>query len=403
MLSQILASMTMAALAAASTGSPVVDKVARGHSWVSPYWGYNTPKIVWDGNAFYTAGLWGAFGEASGVVYKHTDTGWQPGTSLPDIYQPATLVLDSAGRLIVAHTRSGQPIRLLRARAPGTIADFDELDPPPDMAKAYYIGVAIRDEVLYLAYLVDETYSMYLTQLDLASMTWAPSSLVQEGQVATKPKTAWTYPILFPTETGLHLVASNSPDGGDGNTYNQVWHLFFPSDGAPAVRELVAGCPMGHNAYAMDMTVAADDTVHILFMWNRHVYGATLPEGSPPGGNYHAWREPATGRWRRGQIDLEGILGLYNDGGSVRAIGQRDGALATFEWAPGEQRWIGEFILCPIDTLPAGPSFLDVISLSSGSKAPEGIALVSDGLLPERADEVRERVVWSLLPKPSLR
>ena len=36
-----------------------VTEIARGHSWVSPYWGYNTPKIVFDGKTYYTVGLWG--------------------------------------------------------------------------------------------------------------------------------------------------------------------------------------------------------------------------------------------------------------------------------------------------------------------------------------------------------
>ena len=37
-----------------------ISKVAEGTAWVSSYWGYNAPKLIYDGNHYYTVGLWGA-------------------------------------------------------------------------------------------------------------------------------------------------------------------------------------------------------------------------------------------------------------------------------------------------------------------------------------------------------
>ena len=394
--------MLLCAAGSHASGGADLAEVGRGHSWVSPYWGYNTPKIVCDGTAYYTAGIWGAFGKAEGVVYRHNGVDWRPGARLPGIYQPATLLVDPAGRLIVAHTRVSAPVRLLRAKTPGSIDDFEQLPAPPDMTEAYYIGVAIRGERLSIAYLSGTTGTMHLAQLDLATTVWGPSRVVQQGQVASKPKTAWTYPILVPSREGLHLAASNSPDGGDGNTYNRVWYLFYP-DGAeePAVREEVFECPVGHVAFAMDMTVSGDGTVHVVYLGNQRVYGEPLPEGAPPAGSYHAWRSSSTGRWHRGKVEAGGILGFYDDGRRVQLVGQRAGAFVPLTWEQSTRERVEGEPLCKLSAVPAGPSFVDVISPASGSDVSGGVALVSDGLLPERPDAARERVVWSLLPSAS--
>ena len=35
-------------------------KIDAGVAWVSSYWGYNAPKLVYDGESYYTVALWGA-------------------------------------------------------------------------------------------------------------------------------------------------------------------------------------------------------------------------------------------------------------------------------------------------------------------------------------------------------
>jgi hypothetical protein len=377
-----------------------VVEIARGHSWVSPYWGYNTPKVVCDGTCYYTAGLWGATpNEAEGVVYKYESGAWRKGAALTGIYQPATLLLDREKRLIVAYTRKDKPARFLRSQTPGNVDVFEELPAPPDMVNAYYIGIAIRDKVVHLAYLVDPANAMYLTRLDLESLTWSASAVIQEGQVERKPKTAWTYPILLPSNTGLHFVASNCPDGSEGNTYNQVWYLFYPRDSKqPTVREQIAECQIGHTAYAMDMITDAAERVHVIYMWNHHVYGEPLPVGAPEEGTYHAVRDPQMGEWARTRVGNLCISGLYRDNEGVLVVMQTGGALAPARWRAVEQRWREGPPLCHVTEMPAAPGFMDILSTASGSDMGPGLAVVCDGVLAGTNGQRDQRVLWSLLP-----
>ena len=57
----------------AETGvSYEVSKVAEGTAWVSSYWGYNAPKLVYDGDHYYTVALWGAEqATATGALYRY--------------------------------------------------------------------------------------------------------------------------------------------------------------------------------------------------------------------------------------------------------------------------------------------------------------------------------------------
>lgn len=376
-------------------------EIARGQTWASPYWGYSTPKVVFDGKAYYTAGMWGATPEtAEGVLYKLEEGVWQAGARLPEIYQPATLALDGQGRLIVAYNRSDKPTVLLRSRTPGEIRDLEPLPAPPDMPNAYYIGMALREETLHFAYIVTPTYTMYLTHLDLATLAWSPSVVVMEGQVETKPKTAWTYPILWPEADGLHLVASNAPDGGDGNSYNEVWHLFYPKGSADAAqRERVATCPMGHLAYAMDLLVDREGTVHIVGLFNQRKYGDPLPPGSDEAGLYHFHRAIDDRTWRRERIGPLSLAGLRLDGHRVQVIAQDGGSLNVRAWDSATGTWEAPKTLLGADHYPSPVGFMDVLSPASGSRA-HGLVVVNDGVVPAGAERPEEHVLWILLPTP---
>lgn len=376
-------------------------EIARGESWVSPYWGYSSPKIAFDGRCYYSAGLWGLQPDsAEGVVYKYAGSSWTAGKRLPGIYQPVTLALDSKGRLVLAYTRQGKPVCLLRAATPGDIDHFDELPSPPDMTSAYYIGIALHKDILYLAYLTAPEYTMYFARCNLNTLEWTPSVELCRGQTATKPKTAWTYPILYPGKKGLHFIASNAPDGGEGNTYNEVWYLFFPwGHVEPALRERVAESQMGTLAYAMDATEDASGRPHIVYMWNRRVYGDPLPADAEPEGAYHAWREQGTGAWKHDRVSECTLVGLFPEGRTVGAIAAVAGKHTQFQWQSAEKGWktLGDISVAG-DVQP-GSSFLDVMSLASGSRLGKGhIAVVTDRLLPSEQGKPQTRVLWSLLP-----
>ena len=36
-----------------------LSRIDGGTTWASAYWGYNAPKLVYDGDSFYTVGYWG--------------------------------------------------------------------------------------------------------------------------------------------------------------------------------------------------------------------------------------------------------------------------------------------------------------------------------------------------------
>jgi hypothetical protein len=386
-----------------------VSRIATVNTWVSPYWGYNTPKIVYDGQAYYTVGMQGPSpDEAQGIIYKYDHGRWSETMRLSGIYQPPTLLLDSQRRLIVLHTRNLKPVVILRAKRPGDATDLETLPSPPDMSNAYYIGAAVEGQTIHLAYIraylkaqqPQQDYSMFYTRLDLGTMTWSPSTLMQAGQVATKPKTAWTYPILHPAADGLHVVASNSPDGGEGNTYNRVEYLFYPRGATePTVRQVVAEGVVGHTTYAYAMTVGADGTIHVVHFWNQPGYGPSLPPDSPAPGVYHSWRVAGQDEWKHQKMDLENSR-FFNDGREVYAIGMKDGALRDQQWQPKTCSWGPQSILCSAEAIPAGPAFMDVLRASSGSSVTAGVVLVADGRVGADASTKQPNLSWAVLPEP---
>jgi len=373
-----------------------IDEIARGHSWVSPYWGYSTPKIVCDGETYYTTGLWGDTPDTSeGVVYRFEAGRWRDVLHLPGIYQPATLLVDGEGRVLVIHTRKEKPVRILRSAKRN---EWDDLPLSAGMPNAYYVGAACSGRHVFLAYLDGLTNSMFLTTLDLVPSVWQEPHVIQEGQTHRKPKTAWTYPILAPTQKGLHLVASNSPDGGEGNTYNQVWYLFFPKDSLePSIRELVADSPLGHVAYALDLFVDHGGNVHIAMFRHQRVYGEPVPEGAPAAGTYHARRNPETGVWTHGLLSPYALTGFHEDADGLMAVTAQHGTFIPYRWHREQSSWKEMPPLCEPGNVPAAPGFMDVISPYSGSRI-RGLAIVTDGFTSDNKDE---RILWSLLPSVS--
>src|SRR4051812_5642754 len=76
-----------------------------GCKWVSPTWGYSTPKLLYDGKQLYAVGLVGAgTDDCVARVYWRDGSGWHRGADLSPVYQPATMVLDSLGRIYVFTT-----------------------------------------------------------------------------------------------------------------------------------------------------------------------------------------------------------------------------------------------------------------------------------------------------------
>ena len=368
-----------------------ITSIDQGHSWVSPYWGYNTPKIVSDGNTAYTVGLWGAEPTSSqSAIYQFTQGKWTQTTTLPKVYQPPTLALDAQSRLLLLHTQPGGPIAIKRAQKSGSATAFDTLPAPPDMTSAYYIGIARYKETLYLAY-IDNHHNFYLCTLNLDTLQWSPSHLIQKGQQQTKPQTAWVYPILVPNETGLHLVLSNCPDGGSGNSYNEIRYLWFPSQTyIPSINEIVAQTPLGHNTFATDMAVLSNGEIHIAYMWNHRVYGDPLPESAPKVGTYHAHRKPNSS-WQKTHLSPLGIAGFHTVDNTLEIISQIYGKLHTRTWDTNTSKWGPEMPLANTESPPSSAGFIDILRTESGSTLSKTPILVTDGPIPNAQD----RLLWS--------
>ena len=67
-----------------------LTKIDEGTAWVSSYWGYNAPKLAYDGTHYYSVGYWGDDDAHSTlVVYQKTAKGWERGFTAEDAhYQP---------------------------------------------------------------------------------------------------------------------------------------------------------------------------------------------------------------------------------------------------------------------------------------------------------------------------
>ena len=118
-------------------GAP--EMIAKTTTWVSPLWGYNTPKLVYDGKTWYAAGMRGATpseGEAL-INVRNADGSWRMLTAFPGAYQPPTLGIEDSGKLVVVHTRANAPVHLLRSISPENNGEFDTLPVPPGMKNAY--------------------------------------------------------------------------------------------------------------------------------------------------------------------------------------------------------------------------------------------------------------------------
>ena len=97
------------ASAAAAEISYELTKIDEGTAWVSSYWGYNAPKLIYDGDRYFTVGLWGTEqATATGALYALRDGQWHKGYTWEGLnYQPGMLLLDSAQRPILIYPRQG--------------------------------------------------------------------------------------------------------------------------------------------------------------------------------------------------------------------------------------------------------------------------------------------------------
>ncbi|MCE2449825.1 MAG: hypothetical protein J4F35_16035 [Candidatus Latescibacteria bacterium] len=123
-----------------------LSKIDAGVAWVSSYWGYNAPKLVYDGE------MWGSEqATAQGALYQLRDGQWHRGYEWDGLnYQPGMVLLDEQRRLLLIYPKINEKPVILRATAPGQIDQFEQLEVPDAIGKAGYMGAGIYDERLVI-------------------------------------------------------------------------------------------------------------------------------------------------------------------------------------------------------------------------------------------------------------
>lgn len=268
--------------------------IDRGQTWVSGYWGYNAPKLAYDGRAFYTVGLWGpSLKDCHGNVYKFENGKWIRGAALEGTLQPPMILLDSEKRLNVIYARENKPPRHLRSRRAGEILDFEDIPMHPHAHAGKYMGAGIYKDRIVLCYIAQETYSFYFNVLDLKTGKWSEPALLKTGQQAVYPHTGWVYPVVVPDEKGVHLLITNADTS---LSYNRVGYLHVPYDvhGEQEMQEVLCEIPPnpvqvehGKIAFGQAIWLSPDGTINAVVLYQpAHTVGL-----------YAFRRDPKTGQW----------------------------------------------------------------------------------------------------------
>lgn len=241
---------TVSARATKIQASYNLSRIDQGIAWVSPYWGYNAPKLIYDGVSFYTLGFWGDDQASSrGVVYKFDAGNWRSGFASDEFdYQPGLLLLDKGGHLILIHPRMGKGPAILRSTNPGDIDRFDPIKVPAAIAMAGYLGAGIYDDRIVIGYIGEPaTYSFNVAMLDLKTGLWEGPRTIAHAQRQEEPWTTWLYPVIQPDATGVHIALSNNADAS--SYYDRILYMYLPYDSPdiPQPEEVIRVKSWTHN------------------------------------------------------------------------------------------------------------------------------------------------------------
>ena len=298
-------------------GSPVkaaegisyeLTKIDEGTAWVSSYWGYNAPKLVYDGDSFYTVALWGEEqATATGALYKFQDGHWEKGYTWEGLnYQPGMLLLDSQQRVILIYPRMNAAPVVLRALSRGDINNFESIPVTASINKAGYLGAGIYDDRIVLGYIGDPaTYSFNIATLDLKTKEWKGPHLLAPAQRQQEPWTTWLYPIILPDEKGFHLTVSNQPD--PTASYDTILYMYLPyePEDEPAPEVIAQANPWtGNMAFGEAMWRAEDGSLYVT--------GQYKADGGE--NRLHLYRrDPLTQSWSGQAISSSQIAAIFQD------------------------------------------------------------------------------------------
>ena len=358
-----------------------LTRIDSGEASVSPYWGYNAPKLVFDGDHFYTVGRWGRRQDAArGVVYRSKEDGWEIFLQWEGLHhQPGMLLLDAQRRLVLVHARRDAGPRILHQPRRGDPHGFVEIAPPVGLDRAGYIGSAMDGDRLVLGYIGRPgAYSFQTAWVDLDTGLWSGPFVLAEEQRSKEPWTTWLYPLIVPDGDGFHLVVSNN--AYRSSYYNRINYLYVPyGDPASAVAEVVDQVyPWKENlAFAQAIRLAADGALFVTAM--------RRPEGGKNRLLVYR-RDPVTRRWDALTLGRAGVAAVFENPGESGGLwmpGTSGPALRLYRGEDGGRRWSPTALKGFEGLGLRKPFFLYGITPASGSVMPrEPCAVFSSGTLP---------------------
>ncbi len=358
-----------------------LSRIDTGEASVSPYWGYNAPKLVFDGDHFYTVGRWGPHQDAArGVVYRSGSDGWEVFLEWEGLHhQPGMVLLDSQRRLVLIHARREAGPLILHQRQRGDPRGFARIALPDGLDRAGYIGAAVDGDRLVLGYIgAPGQYSFNVAWVDLDTGTWSGPFLLAREQRSKKPWTTWLYPLIVPDGDGFHLVVSNNAYRSP--YYNRINYLnVLYRHPSSAVAEVVSEVSpwTGNLAFAQAI-------------WRSH--GGALfvtVTHQPEGGKNQLLvyrRDPNTGHWEAVTAGSAGIAAVFQNmghPGQMWMSSTSGPALRLYRGEDEGRRWSAVSLGCFEGYGLRNTFFLYGITLASGSLLPdEPCAVFSSGINP---------------------
>ena len=285
-----------------------LSKIDEGVAWVSSYWGYNAPKLIHDGDSYYTVALWGAEqATGAGGPYKFQDGTWRRGYAWDDLnYQPGMLLLDNQRHLILIYPRINDSPVVLRSRAPGDIDHFEAIPVPAAIDKAGYMGAGIHDDRVALGYIGDpDTFSFAVAWLDLATRTWSGPHIIAPAQRQREPWTTWLYPIVQPDAEGIHLAVSNNADLSSYYDRTLYMHILYDRPDDVQVEQVARVEPWTENiSFGEAMWRTPDGAVYITGQFKAQGEANQL---------YIYRRDPQTQAWSGQPISSAQVAAVFHN------------------------------------------------------------------------------------------
>ena len=318
-----------------------IGKVAdvAGNSWVSSLWGYNAPKIAYDGSAYYAVALDGVYGAATGAVYKYQGGVWTKGYTWTLNYQPPMIMVDDAGRLVIVYANSSGSPTILRSTTAGNINAFAAVN-SSTIPWAGYMGAGIYGHKLVLGYISDpNTYSFWIAAVDLNTGVWTtPKMLAQFVPGALPAEVTWLYPIITPRADGIHMSIANNADAN--NLYNEVKYMkldySFNYLVSPESVDIVPPPYASNYAFHDSMLVGSDGAVYIA---SRNLTGGVSH-------TYLHRRDGVSGAWTHNSMDSLGFTAAMtflfespSDPGRIWLTRQSSDRLYLYNSSNGGATW----------------------------------------------------------------